>query len=130
LTPEESDVTAFTSISNASITVRFLISVSLIHIKVVSFQLLRNIVLLFLGCVTFTQCIDVTSYYRCSVAFVSVSACLLEVAMSRAKMIEPIEMPFGMSAAVGARNHVLDGGPYLPWAQGRSQFLVAFPSPL
>jgi len=30
---------------------------------------------------------------------------------SRAKTAEPIEMPFGLWARMGPRNHVLDGGP-------------------
>jgi len=28
---------------------------------------------------------------------------------------EPIEMPFGLRTWVGPGNHVLDGGPGLPW---------------
>jgi len=34
--------------------------------------------------------------------------------MSPAKMVELIEMPFGLWARVGSRNHVLDGGPDPP----------------
>jgi len=30
---------------------------------------------------------------------------------SRAKTAEPIEMPFGLWARMGRRNHALDGGP-------------------
>ena len=32
-------------------------------------------------------------------------------AVSCAKTAEPIEMPFGLWARMGPRNHVLDGGP-------------------
>ena len=31
--------------------------------------------------------------------------------MNSAKTAEPIEMPFGLRAQMGCRNHVLDGGP-------------------
>jgi len=31
-----------------------------------------------------------------------------------AKTAEPIEMPFGLRARMGSRNHILDGGPNPP----------------
>ena len=31
--------------------------------------------------------------------------------VNSAKTAEPIEMPFGLRAQMGCRNHVLDGGP-------------------
>jgi len=35
-----------------------------------------------------------------------------------AKTAEPIEMPFGLWARMGPRNHVLDGGSDLPMGRG------------
>ena len=43
------------------------------------------------------------------------SVCLSVTAVSPAKTAQPIEMPFGLRARVGSRNHVLDGGPDPPW---------------
>ena len=37
------------------------------------------------------------------------SVCLSVTTMSFVKMVEPIEMPFGMWARVGPRNHALGG---------------------
>jgi len=38
--------------------------------------------------------------------------------VSRAKMAEPIEMPFGLWTRVGKRKHALDGGPNYPIQMG------------
>ena len=35
--------------------------------------------------------------------------------VSPAKAAEPVEMPVGLSARVGSRSHLLDGGPDPPW---------------
>ena len=35
--------------------------------------------------------------------------------VSPAKIAEPIEMPFGLTIQMGPGNHVLDGGPDIPW---------------
>ena len=35
--------------------------------------------------------------------------------VSYAKTAQPIEMPFGLWARMGQRNHMLDGGPDPPW---------------
>jgi len=35
--------------------------------------------------------------------------------MSHAKMAEPIDMPYGLWAWMGRRNHVLDKSPDPPW---------------
>ena len=43
------------------------------------------------------------------------------------KTAEPIEMPFGMWAQVGPRNHVLDGGQSRS-PQGEGQFWVGMPT--
>jgi len=37
--------------------------------------------------------------------------------MSPAETFEPTEMPFGVRTRVGPKNHVLDGGPDLPWEE-------------
>ena len=37
-------------------------------------------------------------------------ACRFVTVVSPAKMAEPIEIPFGLWARMGPRNHVLDGG--------------------
>jgi len=37
------------------------------------------------------------------------------ILVSPAKTAAPIEMPFGLGTRVDPRNHVLDGGPDLPW---------------
>jgi len=37
--------------------------------------------------------------------------------MSPAETFEPTEMPFGVKTRVGPKNHVLDGGPDLPWKE-------------
>ena len=42
---------------------------------------------------------------------VGLSVCLSVTLVSPAKTAEPIEMPFGLWARMGSRNHVLDGGP-------------------
>jgi len=38
-----------------------------------------------------------------------------DIAVICAKTAEPIEMPFGLWARIGPRNHVLHGGPDPPW---------------
>ena len=49
----------------------------------------------------------------------SICVCQYVTGMSSAKTTEPIDMPFGMRARVGPRNHVLNGGPD---PQGKGQF--------
>ena len=44
-----------------------------------------------------------------------VSVCRSVTLVSPAKTAEPIEMPFGLRTRVAPGNHVLDGGPDLPW---------------
>jgi len=45
----------------------------------------------------------------------SLSVGLSVALVSPAKTAAPIEMPFGLRTRVGPRNHVLDGGPDIPW---------------
>jgi len=40
--------------------------------------------------------------------------CWSVTTLNTTKMVEPIEMSFGMLSWVGPRSHVLDVGPYLP----------------
>jgi len=55
-----------------------------------------------------------------SVCLDCVSVCLLDVTVSRTKMVEPINMPFGLWTWVVPRNHVL-GVALIPQVNG--QFL-------
>jgi len=55
----------------------------------------------FLGCIARTAYIDVTYSYRPSSV-----VCRSVTLMSAAKKAEPIEMPFGLWAWMGPRNHV------------------------
>jgi len=55
-----------------------------------------------------TTCIDATYCYRPS-GVVCLSVCLSDTLVDPAKMAELIEMPFGLLARMGHRNHVLDG---------------------
>ena len=53
-----------------------------------------------------TTCVDAVYCYRPS-SVVCRSVCLSVCHTSPAKMVEPIEMPFGLCTRVGSRNHVL-----------------------
>jgi len=44
-----------------------------------------------------------------------VDFCRSVTVVSSAETTEPIEMPFGLRTRVDTGNHVLDGGPDLPW---------------
>jgi len=50
--------------------------------------------------------------------------------MSRAKIGEPIEMPFGLWTPVGSKNHMLEGGydPQMPRGnfEGKGQTVVKY----
>jgi len=59
-------------------------------------------------------------YYICGFGLLlqtkerGLSVCLSITVVSPAKVAEPIEMPFGLWAGMGRRNHVLDGYPDTP----------------
>jgi len=59
-------------------------------------------------------------YYICGFGLLlqtkerGLSVCLSITVVSPAKAAEPIEMPFGLWAGMGRRNHVLDGYPDTP----------------
>ena len=46
---------------------------------------------------------------------VCLSVCQSVTVVSPAKMAEPVEMPLGLRARMGLRNHVLGGDQDLPW---------------
>ena len=56
--------------------------------------------------------VDAASCYRQSIV---VCLSLSVTIVSPTKMAEPIEMPFGLWARMGPRNHVLDGVPDPRW---------------
>jgi len=47
--------------------------------------------------------------------------CRSVTVVSPSKIVEPIEMPFGLRTWVGPRYHVLDGSPDLPMGVGNSE---------
>jgi len=49
------------------------------------------------------------SIRRCGLLLQTLSACLSVTIVSLAKTAEPIQMPYGLWARVGSRNHVLHG---------------------
>jgi len=55
-----------------------------------------------------TPYVDAAYFYRPS-SVVCRSVCLSVTLVSPAKTAEPIEMPFGLWARIGPRNHVLNG---------------------
>jgi len=61
-----------------------------------------------------TTHVDMACCYRPS-SVVCLSVCLSVTIVSPAKMAEPIEMMFQLRTRVVPTNHVLDGGPDLPW---------------
>jgi len=74
-----------------------------------------------------TTYIDAASCYK-----PSSMVCRSVIVVSPAKMVEPIEMPFGLKTWVGPRNHVLDVGPDPPcegavfWGGGRMRPIVKY----
>ena len=54
--------------------------------------------------------VHVAAAYCCQPSTVVFSVGLCVTLVSPAKTAEPIEMPFGLWARIGPRNHVLDGG--------------------
>ena len=71
---------------------------------------LSVIFLLLLDRIARTTYVDAVCCYRPSSVL-----CQSVTLVSPSKTAEPIEMPFGLLARMGPRNHVLDGVPDPPW---------------